>query len=166
MKYLLLLTLLISFTACQSNPSANTNTATPSPTFAQKTKIPFITPNQAISGFLKKEYPQWTLKGDTLDRNIEEIENEQFDVHLVKDQENKVITLIIKKFQTLEGEEYYQVFQAREIDLLKGKLKQYRKEVLADFSNDELDSEKKLSIVEDWNEEMSYQRWSGSYDSR
>lgn len=118
---------LISISIIQACSSTATTTQDVKPT-----PIPDKnTPKDAIETFLVTKYPGWKLQGDTLDEKFND--GVQFDIHLQKDKEDKVLTVVLKKFQDLEGQYYWLLYEPTKLELAKAKIKQLKEKAVDDW---------------------------------
>jgi hypothetical protein len=82
----------------------------------------------AISTFITQNYKGWNLEGiqgvnGDCDEDSPEI---PCDLHLKKDNQNKVVTVFIKEFTKTDGTTYWFVYEARPLDLSRLKLEKIK----------------------------------------
>jgi len=82
----------------------------------------------AIGTFLAENYKGWNLegiKGVNGDCD-EDNSNEPCDLHLKKDNQNKVVAVFVKEFTKTDGTTYWLVYEARPLDLSRLKLEKIK----------------------------------------
>lgn len=116
--------------ACKTANSNETANTTPTPIPDKNA------PKDAIVTFLTSKYPGWKLEGDTLDKKFDDAV--QFDIHLQKDKEDKIITVILKKFQDLEGQSYWVLYEPTKLEIAQARLKQLKIDIGNSFREESI----------------------------
>lgn len=140
--HILILLVLLAFGCSETNKNGNSNinanaaksTPSPEPTIADKEKGKSSEKEdderlKAINNFLEKNYKGWQLKGFAENEygNCQfYLENVPCDLHLMKGNQDKVITVVIKRFAPPDGESYWFVYEARSIDLAQAKIQEIK----------------------------------------
>lgn len=134
------------FSACNESPAisgkVNQNTANTKPSVSPTpSATPEIVDNDvksAVRDFIAKHYDGWTPQG--IVRDCFEYD-EPCELHLTKGKNEKVVTLIAKKFGKENGHFYWLVYEASKQDLAKAKInkikEQTRQETLDNLSRNE-----------------------------
>lgn len=183
---IIIIALSLFFTACagnnantnasanvsNTNKTANTNTSKSKEEVERDAEKEKAQIDEAISKFLKTNYPNWKLEGTagdlaTCSMGLNDICN----LHLSNNGQNKIVPVLIKKFTNQKQEEYFLVYEARPVDLGKAKLDRIREtereDVLENLTSDDLSDELKQAIYEEENQvlaELAAETDQGDYD--
>jgi hypothetical protein len=118
----------------KSNTNKNSNLATPnidkSDKPDKKTGISLNTPRQAIEALIKTRYPKWLFVGhnflnkwtneesddygftlDSKTTDVMEDKNIKVTLHLTKNSENKIVTVMVSFFKNKEGNLYWLAYE-------------------------------------------------------
>ncbi len=145
-KIISCLFILIVMSACAGNSSqsqsinksANITAPSPSPKSSPTPAIAENTVQQAIDEFINKNYNGYKLQG------MSYVECGQYsspcDLHLIKGQQQKVVTVIAKEFYRANGNVYWLVYEQRPIDLSQQKIDEIKDNVLENLTSDECQS--------------------------
>jgi hypothetical protein len=107
--------IVINMTACSdSNPASNANADERKAKEEQDKQAR----NKSIADFVATNYKGFEIKGTAGGGENEACgDGELCELHLVKGDENKVITVVVKKFQQNDGTSYWFVYEPTKLDL-------------------------------------------------
>lgn len=117
-KALLLIVAVFGVAGCESGASTKTSVPSPSP----PPNSAAIRQEAAINAFLLKNYPGWEMQGTAPSVSTDCDVTDPCSVHITKNNETKILVLIVKEFIRPDGTTYWLAFEAKPVDLAKVKL--------------------------------------------
>jgi hypothetical protein len=150
--------------ACSASTSETANKPTPTPTptkeeIAQQKADTEKAKATAITTFVETQYKGWAMQGIAAEDSfllqlpVTCEESKICDLHLVKGEENKVVSVLLKHFFKTDGSDYWFVFEARSIDIEKAKIEQIKER-------------EKDTVLENLDDYIQDDRDPGDYDPR
>lgn len=107
------------------NSPFQTPAPTPTPTEEErkaKSEQETVDKSKALADFVATNHKSWELQGISAGFSGTCQADEPCELHLIKGKENKVVTVIIRKFHKSDGTEYWYVHEATKLDLARLKI--------------------------------------------
>ncbi len=113
---------------------------------------------QALQTFFEKHHKGWKIQGVEAPSMLFCEEKTPCNVHLVKEKQDRVITIILQKFSRADRTEYWIAYEARPLDFVQNRIRVIREEekenTLANLAIDDIDDDLKNEIGQDYLNDM------------
>ena len=109
---------------------------------------------KALSEFVDKSYRGYQIKGVAGDSPDDSCgDGETCQVHLVKSEENKIITVVIKKFQQDDGTDYWFVYEPTKLELSRIRIRKLKNESFENGKEAEREEQAEIAAAQEAEDE-------------